>query len=193
MVKLPNRIHRINRVHRSLGVDIGGVIIDRANDKTDTSFFSENYLLTTPVPGALESLAYLASNFFPAVYLISKCGPQIEAKTRDWLKHHDFFRKTSIPPENLHFCRERKNKAVICHNLGISHFIDDRLEVLSCLDQVPNLYLFKPNPDEIKRYEIHLEKVTRIESWEDLLKKIIPLSEAEARFIQNQHQTRIGY
>ena len=27
-----------------LGVDIGGVIIDRINDWTDTSFFGENYL-----------------------------------------------------------------------------------------------------------------------------------------------------
>ena len=28
-----------------IGIDIGGVIIDRANDGTDTSFFSNNYLL----------------------------------------------------------------------------------------------------------------------------------------------------
>ena len=35
-----------------LGVDIGGVIIDRANDRTDTSFFGGNYLETTAVPGA---------------------------------------------------------------------------------------------------------------------------------------------
>jgi len=30
-----------------LGVDIGGVIIDRINDGTDTSFFGDNYLRTT--------------------------------------------------------------------------------------------------------------------------------------------------
>jgi len=33
-----------------LGVDIGGVIMDKANDSTDTSFFSENFLETTATP-----------------------------------------------------------------------------------------------------------------------------------------------
>ncbi len=65
-----------------LGVDIGGVIIDRINDRTDTSFFSENYLQTTAVPGVVESLRRLVEKRLGEdVYLVSKCGPKVEAKS----------------------------------------------------------------------------------------------------------------
>lgn len=43
----------------TLGVDIGGVIINRVNDDTDTSFFGDNYLATTATPGVFWALAQL--------------------------------------------------------------------------------------------------------------------------------------
>lgn len=39
-----------------IGLDVGGVLIDRIkNDGTDTSFKSDNFLLTSAVPGAFEA------------------------------------------------------------------------------------------------------------------------------------------
>lgn len=47
-----------------LGVDIGGVVIDRVNDNTDTSFFGNNYLKTTAVPDVFAVLQRLATGRF---------------------------------------------------------------------------------------------------------------------------------
>ena len=153
-----------------LGVDIGGVLIDRINDGTDTSFFGGSYLQTTPVPGAFEALTRLrAERFGREIHLVSKCGPATEAKTRAWLAHREFFGVTGIPADHLRFCRQRREKAPICLELGITHFIDDRLEVLGYLESVPNRYLFRPDPREVERYKGHLAKVIRVDGWEQVL------------------------
>lgn len=61
-----------------LGVDIGGVIIDRINNGTDTSFFTENYLQTTAVPGVFDALQQLMNRKFGEnIYLVSKCGKEV--------------------------------------------------------------------------------------------------------------------
>lgn len=152
------------------GVDVGGVIVDRINDNTDTSFFSDNYLATTAVPGAFDALARLvAGRFGDQVFIVSKCGSRVEAKTREWLAHHDFYTRTGIAAEHLHFCRRRPDKAGICERLGITHFIDDRLEVLGYLGTVPDLYLFQPDRREMKRHERHLSRVQVVQSWDEVM------------------------
>ncbi|MGC1184369.1 MAG: hypothetical protein WBA31_04350 [Candidatus Dormiibacterota bacterium] len=125
-----------------LGVDVGGVIIDRASEDSDTSFFGENYLLTPPVPGAFKELGDLTLRFGRRVHVISKCGPSVEGKTRSWLRSHDFFEITGIPTDNLHFVRTREEKAPICEALGVTHFIDDRVDVLQSMTSVRNRVLF---------------------------------------------------
>src|SRR3970040_1117951 len=126
-----------------LGVDIGGVIIDRVrNDGTDTAFKSKRYLETTAIPGVFSSLAKLRERFNGEIFVVSKAGLETELKTRDWLNHKGFYDLTGINPGDVHYCRERKEKAPICEWLGITHFIDDRLEILSYMYSVPNKYLF---------------------------------------------------
>ena len=150
-----------------LGVDIGGVIIDKANDGTDTSFFSENFLATTPVSEAFETLRDLvAQRFKQRVHLVSKCGGKVEEKTRRWMHHRSFHAFTGIASARMHFCRRREDKAGICRELGITHFIDDKLEVLSYLvDSVPHLYLFQGSPNEVRRYASVLPRVTPVDGW----------------------------
>ena len=54
-----------------------------------------------------------------------------------------------MPPDNLQFCLERAQKAEICRDLGLTHFIDDRADVLEHLEPVvPHRYLFGPQPPE---------------------------------------------
>src|SRR4051812_32492033 len=100
-----------------LGVDVGGVIIDRVADGTDTSFFGANYLSTPAVEGAFEAIRELVTRFERA-YVVSKCGANTERKTREWLAHHRFHEVTGIGPDDLRFCRQRKDKAPICAALG---------------------------------------------------------------------------
>jgi hypothetical protein len=128
-----------------LGIDIGRVIIGPADDdgSADTSFLSgtpERAMQTPPAPAAI---ARLSDAFDGAVWLISKCGPRVQAKTRRWLDHWRFWITTGVARDHLRFCLERPDKALHCRELGVTHFIDDRLDVLVHLRGfVPALYLF---------------------------------------------------
>jgi hypothetical protein len=159
----------------ALGVDVGGVIIQPADDDADTSFFGDHYLRTPAVPGVFNGLAALvAARFGPAVHLVSKCGEQTEARTREWLAHHDFHRHTGIPPANVHFCRTRRGKAPIAAALRLTHFVDDKLEVLSYLSSVPHRFLFRPRPAEVAAYAEHLSAVHQVASWPELVAALRP-------------------
>ncbi len=153
---------------QALGIDIGGGIIKRIDADADTSF-QDDFVNTPPVNGAIEAINDIASRRFGAhVYLVSKCGPDVEALTMQWLNAHRFFQRSGIPPGNIRFCRERDQKAQICAGLGITDFIDDRLEVLGNLKTVTNLYLFQPRADEVARFARHLSRVHVVHSWERL-------------------------
>jgi hypothetical protein len=92
---------------------------------------------------AFEALARLTVRFAGRVWLVSKCGPAVEARTRAWLDHHRFFELTGIAPGNLRFCRARPDKAPICKKLGIGFFVDDRWDVLLAMHGVvPHRFLF---------------------------------------------------
>jgi hypothetical protein len=129
-----------------LGIDIGRVIISRGEGPQDTSFLRgsvERALQTPPYEKMFEVVPQLVDRFSGRAWLVSKCGPRIEERTRQWLEHHRFWERSGIPPQNVRFCRDRPGKAPICRELGITHFIDDRLDVLECLrGSVAHLFLF---------------------------------------------------
>ncbi|MEU8393410.1 hypothetical protein [Micromonospora sp. NPDC048842] len=152
---------------RRLGVDIGGVIIEPADGDADTSFFGAHYLRTPAVVGAFDALAALGPAF-DEVHLVSKCGEATERRTREWLAHHDFPARTGIPVERVHFCRTRPDKAPIAGRLGLTHFVDDKLEVLGYLDSVPHRFLFRPRRAEVAAHAAMLPRVRRVESWSEL-------------------------
>lgn len=152
-----------------LGVDIGGVVIVRTDDDDDTSFFGDRYLETAAITGVFDALARLtAERFGPNVHFVSKCGAEVEHKTRDWLAHHRMFERTGIPPENLHFCLRRDQKAPIAARLGLTHFVDDRLDVLKYLETVKTRILFDPVEAEVARQRHLLDEVTRVTGWADV-------------------------
>jgi len=132
-----------------LGIDIGRVLIaaEGANG-ADTSFIGgslNDALSTPPYEGMFAAVAPLVARFEGRVWLVSKCGPSVQAKSRAWLLHHRFFERTGVAPSNLRFCLERPQKADHCRELGITHFIDDRTDVLHHLEGiVANRYLFGP-------------------------------------------------
>ena len=133
-----------------LGVDIGRVIIDGSAhpDGGDTAFFEgdEATMLATPeMAGAVEAVAALTVRFAGRVWLVSKCGPRVEARTRRWLAAHDFFDRTGIEPDHLRFCRARVDKRIHAVDLGLTHVVDDHIEVHEAIrDVVEHRYLFGP-------------------------------------------------
>jgi hypothetical protein len=150
---------------RKLGVDIGRVLI-AAEGTADTSFIGgslEDALATPPYEGMFDAVPELVRLFDAQVWLVSKCGPRVQEKTRHWLRHHRFFERTGIPPLNLRFCLERPQKADHCRELGITHFVDDRPDVLQHLEGVvPHRFLFGP-----QRKASSLSGVVPVLSWAD--------------------------
>lgn len=154
-----------------IGIDIGGVIIDRANDDEDTSLFGPNYLTARPVAGAIEALRMLNTEIFPGeVYIVSKCGEKIEMRSREWLKANQVHEKTGISESKLSFCRDRSEKAPIARKLGLTHFVDDRLEVLGYMRGiVAHRILFAPSPGGLLRHGLTSGPVVLAFSWKDVL------------------------
>jgi hypothetical protein len=131
-----------------LGIDIGRVLMCPTSDdgRPDTSFLDgdERTALETPAaPGMFRVVPALARRFDGRVWLVSKAGPRIEALTRRWFVHHRFFERVGLDPTHLRFCRRRDEKRAHADALALTHFIDDRVDVLKYLrGAVPGLALF---------------------------------------------------
>ena len=132
----------------SLGIDIGRVLMCPSDDdaRPDTSFLDlpDAQALALPAsPHVWDVVPELVHVFAGRVWLVSKAGARIEALTRRWLAHHEFFARVGLPGDAVRFCRRRPDKRVHAVELGLTHFIDDRSDVLAALvGAVPHLYLF---------------------------------------------------
>jgi hypothetical protein len=129
-----------------IGIDVGGVVIDaRANDGTDTDLRGERFMEAAPVHGAIEGMRWLVSKFGrPNVVIISKCGENMQRRTLQWFAGNCIYDRTGFDPANMHFCRQRRQKAGIATRLSLTDFVDDRLDVLRYMQEssVENLFLF---------------------------------------------------
>lgn len=136
-----------------LGVDFGRVIHGGAAESgpADTVFLDGDLaqaLRSPATDGAFDVLPRLVELFDGQVWVISKCGERIQRRTLQWLDHHDFYVRTGIAPGNVRFCRRRADKADHCAELGITHMIDDRVDVHRALHGlVAHLYLFGHQPE----------------------------------------------
>lgn len=160
---------------QALGVDIGNVIINhRLSDPDDKTLHEERYSTIPASEGVFDSLKKLNEYFNGEVYLISKCTEWAEKKILAWLTDNKFYKKTNIDPKNIYFVRERHEKDILCRKLGLTHFIDDRLEVLShMIESTPNLILYQPDEKEVDEFRDFLPKVIVVNSWKEVEEKII--------------------
>jgi hypothetical protein len=154
-----------------LGIDLGRVIVGDGGGRTDTSFIGgtdDDAMRTTPIDGAFETIRELFSRFGGRVWIVSKCGPRIEARSRRWLAHWRFHEATGVLESSLRFCRERREKADHARKLGLTHFIDDRQDVLRHLEGVvPHRYLFGP-----QREPAPAGLAEHVASWADVRERL---------------------
>ncbi|MEM7156461.1 MAG: hypothetical protein AAF799_26655 [Myxococcota bacterium] len=160
---------------RSVGIDIGRVLISPGDGRADTSFLSgseADAMRTPPSPGAFDVVTALVTHFRGRAWLVSKCGPRIQERSRRWLAHHRFFERTGMPPSQLRFCRKRGDKAPICAQLGLDAFIDDRPDVLRPMEGiVPWRFLFGPQ----KRPGVP-QGIIAVRDWDDVATELLPLA-----------------
>jgi len=156
-----------------LGVDIGGVIFDFAPIFKTNGDVTEEEILHTPVmEGSIESLSVLNKTLFKdSIYLVSKYGEDGPKSIQKWLEKQNFYERTGIAREHLFQCAERHEKAPIVKDLGITHFVDDRAEVMSHFsDFVPNLYHFQSILEDRNEWAKNIPNMTFVESWSELLR-----------------------
>jgi hypothetical protein len=133
-----------------LGVDFGRVIHGGllAPGDQDTAFLDgsfEEALASPATEGVYDVLPGLIEAFGGRAWIISKCGDRVRERTLAWLDRHDFYERTGLRRGNVRFCRKRQEKAGHCAELGITHMIDDRLDVHRAIREiVPYRYLFGP-------------------------------------------------
>ncbi len=161
-------------MNKTLGVDIGNVIINNRNlDPEITQVDEVIYANFPPTEDVFDALKILNTKFSGKVYLISKCTEWAEIQILSWLDKHDFYNKTGILKENIFFVRKRNEKDGVCQKLNITHFIDDRLEVLSyMIESTPNLFLFQPDNDEVAQFAKFLPQVTIVNNWKEVVGKM---------------------
>lgn len=157
-----------------LGIDVGRVLIaPQSSERPDTSFIGgslEDALQTPPYEGMFAHLPTLIERFAGRACLVSKAGPRVQDKTRHWLRHHRFHERTGVPADSVHFCRERHQKASICARLRVTHFIDDRTDVLHHLKGVvTHRYLFGPQ----RRGTLAPAGVTAVADWAAVVEAVL--------------------
>ena len=97
-----------------------------------------------------------------------------DQKIISWLRSHNFFERTGITLERVRRTENGRNKLSVCRMYKSTHFIDDRLEVLSHLTgEVRDLYLFRPQAEEVERYQSFLTHVQKIASWGEIVKLLL--------------------
>jgi hypothetical protein len=126
-----------------IGIDFGGVVVRTSRHSAHDTDIDLSGGTDIAQEGVIEAVRGLVEVTDGCVWIVSKAGASTEAKTRGWLKSVGFFASTGMNAGNVRFCRTRPDKAPICRELGITHFIDDKIHVMQILrETVPHLFLF---------------------------------------------------
>lgn len=111
-----------------IGIDIGGVLLTADMRRCSTVY---------GVPGGLDAIRIIADIFGARnVFLVSKVrlGGRMHQRTQQWLSEpNGFLEKVGISAENVVFVSAINGpdgKGVAAARLGLSHFIDDKSDVL---------------------------------------------------------------
>lgn len=141
-------IHKAPHNIERLGLDFGRVINAEPTDGLGPTMFMDDFLETPPSEGCFEVVAeQQETRFGDEIYIVSKCGPKMQEKTKLWLEHWRFFEETGTDPNKIYFCREYAEKGTIANQLGLTHFVDDRLNVLALISPKVQRILFVPDSE----------------------------------------------
>jgi hypothetical protein len=157
----PAQLCQLDPTRAVLGLDIGNVIRENATGQF--------------VDGAVDAVRQLVAFLGPdRVFLISKAGLPMQAKSRAFLASSDFFQATGVREANLLFCLERVDKAPLCQRLGITHFVDDHVDVLKHLASVEHCLLFRPDDKETLEKARSCPAAITATGWAHALNLLLP-------------------
>jgi len=159
-----------------LGVDLGNVIIDHVGFGTTPEFFQTgDYNIIPPVEGVFVALRRLNQERFNGnIFVVYNASDVADQKIVTWLLTHNFFDRTGISSDRVRRTQNGRNKMSVCELYQATHFVDDRLEVLSHLiNNVENLYLFRPQQNEVEQYQKFLNQVRLVNGWDEVVRRLV--------------------
>eukprot|EP00698_Gefionella_okellyi_P003962 TRINITY_DN13673_c0_g1_i1.p1 TRINITY_DN13673_c0_g1~~TRINITY_DN13673_c0_g1_i1.p1 ORF type:complete len:311 (+),score=39.54 TRINITY_DN13673_c0_g1_i1:112-1044(+) len=174
----------------TIGVDIGGVIIEKGPPSDDHDNFHEDVVIgsnTTYVPGAAAALQQLIS-IGHEVHLISFADRAREAEMRPALAR-GFLNDAGIDQGHLHFTRSCEDKLPVCEAYQVDVMIDDTFNVLSALaGQVPHCIWFRGKFDNpplrsCPTWPAVLQYIARVAATDDSASASAAEAEAEAEAV----------
>ncbi len=154
-----------------IGLDYHGVIIESSRHEADEDRSLEALIARKREhAGMFAGVTQLIEVSCGNVWIVSKAGVHMEKAISGWLEKERFFARTGMAADHLRFCRERGDKAPICRDLRLTHFVDDRIHLMQILRyEVPCLFLFG-EPDR-KRFCPPWARY--VSSWPDLVGAIV--------------------
>jgi hypothetical protein len=134
------------------GSDLGSTIVNTATRRA--------------YPDVFRVLKNLVKRLGPAeLFIISRVNEVQKVRAESWIANDGLFEMTGMLPENLFWCAERHEKGPIAEKLGLTHFVDDRPEVLIHMPLVPHRILFNPRQEEVDQFRGRLGGISIVSSW----------------------------
>ena len=163
-----------------LGIDFGNTIVQfvRKDEQSESE--------CVEIDGATETIRKLVNRYGAEhVYIISKAVPREQTKTLLWLKAHwgidrpsarkRSYRATGLKEDNIYFCAHRAEKAPIAARLRLTHYIDDRPQVLSCMTTVRNKIIFNLAAEDLSAWQNEIVgRVSIVSDWRGVEQLLLP-------------------
>jgi len=141
----------------NLAIDLGRTIISRENNHA-------------PFPDAFRVVNELV-RLFHNTYIISRVNSEQKNRAEIWLEDNDFYNITGIPKDNVYYCFDRRDKAVIARGLRINVIIDDRPDVLIPMDESVKKILFNPYQGDLDKHGAKLKEIKNliiVKNWREI-------------------------
>lgn len=141
-----------------IGIDIGGVcLVDSESYESSVTGDEKKVTDDVVVKGCLDALAELKQQGHYLV-IVSFCGRKRAENTRQ----HEL----STYFDEAYFVKKRPHKAKICQNRGLDLLIDDRSDILACLDSQTTKVKFGTHPSD---FAVTFKPDHHVQEWAEVL------------------------
>jgi hypothetical protein len=138
-----------------LGLDFGNVL--KLSGQTELN------------AGAGEGVHRLRPLFDRVVVISRVDTPEEGEKVKNFILSH--FGELAIPDNDIYLCVRRDEKGPIAKELEITHFVDDRTEVLFYMTSVKYRYAMNPTPKQLEDYPP--TGMVVVQNWSEVVPLII--------------------
>ena len=130
----------------------------------------------SPYPDCISTINFLKNKFgSDNIYIISKAKTEMSDKILNWLDKINFYKRTSFLKNNVIFCENYSDKALIVEKLKINIFIDDHIKVIQSmilLKQIKLIIWFNKNVDIKLIDKKFRSKIQITTKWSSIIKFI---------------------